>query len=49
VHDYAVSELGQRSYFHPMTIQFVAPPHRDYPTDPADPLRVQGLLAGLRH
>jgi hypothetical protein len=48
VHDYAVGELGQRSYFHPMTIQFVAPPHRDYPTEAADPQRVQGLLSGLR-
>jgi len=48
VHDYAVLELGQRNYFHPMTIEFTPPPERDYPTAPADPQRLRGLLAGLR-
>jgi hypothetical protein len=49
VRDYAVLELGRKGYFHPMTIQFVPPPHRDYPTEPADPQRLRGLLAGLKH
>jgi hypothetical protein len=49
VHDYAVIDLGQKNYFHPMTIEFTPPPERDYPTEPADPQRLQGLLAGLRH
>jgi hypothetical protein len=49
VHDYAVLELGQRNYFHPMTIEFTPPPERDYPTEPADPNRLRGLLAGLKH
>jgi hypothetical protein len=49
VRDYAVIDLGQKSYFHPMTIEFTPPPSRDYPTEPADPQRVQGLLAGLKH
>jgi hypothetical protein len=49
VHDYAVLELGQKNYFHPMTIEFTPPPERDYPTEPADPQRLRGLLAGLKH
>jgi hypothetical protein len=48
-HDYSVVELGQRNYFHPMTIEFTAPPEREYPTEPADPNRLRGLLAGLKH
>jgi hypothetical protein len=48
VHDYAVLELGQRNFFHPMTIEFTAPPEREYPTEPADPNRLRGLLAGLK-
>jgi hypothetical protein len=48
VRDYAVLELGRKTYFHPMTIEFEAPPHRDYPTEPADPQRLRGLLAGLK-
>jgi hypothetical protein len=48
VHDYAVLDLGQKSYFHPMTIEFTPPPERDYPTEPADPQRLRGLLAGLK-
>jgi hypothetical protein len=49
VRDYAVVDLGQKSFFHPMTIEFTPPPHRAYPTEPADPQRLQGLLAGLKH
>jgi hypothetical protein len=48
VRDYAVVELGQKNYFHPMTIEFTPPPERDYPTEPADPQRLRGLLAGLK-
>jgi hypothetical protein len=49
VRDYAVLDLGRKNYFHPMTVQFVPPPRRDYPTEPADPQRLRGLLAGLKH
>ena len=47
VHDYSV-QLGQKDYFHPMTIEFTPPPARDYPTEPADVQHLQGLLAGLK-
>jgi hypothetical protein len=48
VRDYAVNDLGKRDYFHPMTIEFTPPPEREYPTEPADPNRLRGLLAGLK-
>jgi len=48
VRDYAVVELGQRAYFQPMVIEFTPPPAREYPTQPADPRHLQGLLAGLK-
>ena len=31
-----------------MTIEFTPPPEREYPTEPADPNRLRGLLAGLK-
>jgi hypothetical protein len=46
--DYAVVELGQRAAFQSMTVEFTPPPEREYPVEPADPQRLQGLLAGLK-
>jgi hypothetical protein len=48
VRDYAVTDLGHKDFFHPMLIEFTPPPARDYPTEPADPQKLQGLLAGLK-